>query len=356
MIWSKVLASSSRGGDPNFPEGGLDIAPSYARYGRRQSGEGGKEAPVAAAEGRWGTGGWARDSREDIAKYGIAGRVWEAAYVLQRYMTAESDLEFDPPFLPLSSSALHAAQSSVVELGAGAGVAGIHLGRSLGTLAEERNGWNAPTVILTDLENVLPLLERNVARSGVSRFEQGQVKVRALPWGSDDHADAIIHEQQRLQAPLRHVICSDLVYFPELLPPLLRSLVHLTSSTQADVTISYKIRSLAKEEPFWRAFGVWFDFRPILCRKHTHAAKIDDWRRFGSLKADLFDACSDAEAEAEDDIFVFYATRRRETLACAVPASDVDLMAGQIITRDGHTLSGTGSEQFELIIFNALQG
>lgn len=58
------------------------------------------------------------------------------------------------------------------------------------------------------------------------------------------------------------------MYFPELLAPLLRSLIHLTvfPYNEPSILISYKIRSLPKECPFWSAFGLWFDWEPVLYR------------------------------------------------------------------------------------------
>jgi hypothetical protein len=97
------------------------------------------------------------------------------------------------------------------------------------------------------------------------------------------------------------------VYFPELLAPLLRSLIQLTSSPPApEVIISYKIRSLAKETPFWCAFGLWFEYSPV------HERKKHGWIRFG----------------AELDLFVFCAKRRSESYLWTVPEDNVALLAG----------------------------
>ena len=108
------------------------------------------------------------------------------------------------------------------------------------------------------------------------------------------------------------------MYFPELLAPLLRSLLHLTAPSAAalpaaspQVVLSYKIRSLSKEAPFWSAFGLWFAFAPVLVRARSENGSA--WRRF--------DACGDGE------VFLFVARRRSESF-WIVPEDDVALLDG----------------------------
>ncbi len=142
------------------------------------------------------------------------------------------------------------------------------------------------------------------------------------------------------------------MYFPELLAPLLRTLLHLTShpftsdpSTSPTITISYKVRSLAKEAPFWSAFGLWFSFEPVLERRLRSQksgpvrpgsrnspsdpasqrqapptlvpeGSDDDgeWQRFG--------------ATLDEDMFIFVARRRAESVEWVVPESDEELLGG----------------------------
>jgi len=118
--------------------------------------------------------------------------------------------------------------------------------------------------------------------------------------------------------PLTHIVCSDLVYFPELLGPLLRTLIELSSppfaGPELTVLISYKIRSLAKETPFWAAFGLWFTFEPVLAREKTPDNSNSSWQRFGSA--------------LEGPMFIFVAQRRPESLTWDVPLDDRNLLAG----------------------------
>lgn len=83
-------------------------------------------------------------------------------------------------------------------------------------------------LILTDLEEVMPLLSEQTSNAISQGIISTQVDIRVepLPWGSRSHLD-------RLRARLGYsaftqVICSDLVYFTHLLEPLLETLLWLT--------------------------------------------------------------------------------------------------------------------------------
>jgi hypothetical protein len=147
------------------------------------------------------------------------------------------------------------------------------------------------------------------------------------------------------------------VYFTELLGPLLRTLIHLTSPSCAPslgppvkIVISYKVRSLSKETPFWSAFGLWFSFQPVLARRRVRPteskrAPPDDepdapesWRQIGT-------------DEDADRTFVFVAHRRPESVAWHVPETDKELMDG-VGARD--TTSKKGDDAFEMIFFMAM--
>ena len=75
------------------------------------------------------------------------------------------------------------------------------------------------------------------------------------------------------------------------------------------VVISYKIRSLAKETPFWTAFGLWFEYEPVLVRE---SALGHPWQRFGT-----------------DDTFIFSGRRRLVSFSWQIPPNDHDLLLGR---------------------------
>ncbi|KAF8300130.1 hypothetical protein DL93DRAFT_2091052 [Clavulina sp. PMI_390] len=247
-------------------------------------------APQMHQDGGGSSGSSAVDGRveepiqQDIDTYGIAGRIWEAAFDLQAYFHSPPHLEFDPP-CPLSSRLRSypagSTQRVLVELGSGTGVAGLSAASVLASssspsISEDvRSSYTAnkqtslsaahaesadrcrDVIFLTDLPEVVPLLETNVLRwknelgraanveSSASASSPSQptaedsrvdVRVRALPWGDRHAAERVFEEARRSQSRdgvereggITHVLCSDLVYFPGLLAPLLRTLLHLT--------------------------------------------------------------------------------------------------------------------------------
>lgn len=146
----------------------------------------------------------------------------------------------------------------------------------------------------------------------------------------------------------RRILLLRQVYFPELLAPLLRSLLHLTSPPLVNpsdaipptVVISYKIRSLAKETPLWSAFGLWFEFAPVLVKRKQatsgdpHPDATVEWTRF-------------SPGDADDETFVFVATRRPESLSWTIPDEDHALMTG---AGAYGSASAKSDEQFEQLL------
>ncbi|EKM58519.1 uncharacterized protein PHACADRAFT_182832 [Phanerochaete carnosa HHB-10118-sp] len=306
-----------------------------------------------------------------IREYGIAGRVWEAAFFLNTYIEGLLDITFDPPF-----STPHDEEKllSILELGSGTGIVSAKCAKQLSN--------RQCTVIATDLPEVCPLLAKNLCKYSEPEHASGpRLLVRPLAWGNYEQAEAILHELKNTsdQIPansgpnaLTHIICSDLIYFSELLAPLLRSLLHLTgppfvsSSSTSDwpkIIISYKVRSLPTEMPFWSAFGLWFTFEPVLCRQspphrpNTSATgndpearagealenfeepEEDTWRRFGSA--------------GDDEVFVLVARRRPESLVWDVPPDDVELLGG--VGASG-TPSRKGDCTFETLLLMGMEG
>ncbi|KAI0833609.1 hypothetical protein BC628DRAFT_1308409 [Trametes gibbosa] len=281
-----------------------------------------------------------------IKTYGIAGRIWEASHAMLAYLDPSSPLEFDPlppTFEP--DPALGGRPITAIELGSGTGFVAARVAQ---WLRPERD-----VLIASDLPDVCPMLQGNLCDCRV-------VQVRALVWGSLEHVNVISEEfrlSKRDPSPTRltHILCSDLIYFPALLAPLLRSLLHLTSPPFVDevspqpalVVLSYKIRSLAKETPFWSAFGLWFEFAPVLARRRIapRTRPGDDevhaemWSRF-------------RPGHDSDETFVLVATRRPESLWWRVPNDDQQLLVG--VGASGSDLPKS-DDQFEQLLLMGLE-
>ncbi|KJA16427.1 hypothetical protein HYPSUDRAFT_193151 [Hypholoma sublateritium FD-334 SS-4] len=269
-----------------------------------------------------------------ILQYGIAGRVWEASYAMILYIQPPQNIEFDPPFINTDRTCT-STKYSMLELGSGTGLVASTLLKLLDPARDH--------IIVTDLPEVCPLLEANLRpvslHADVSR--SSAVTIMPLSWGN--YYDVL--NLPKLTS-LTHIICSDLVYFPDLMGPLLRSLLHLSSppfSTPSaayagqgnpTVIISYKLRSLVKETSFWSAFGLWFAFVPVVARE---ISENGEWTRFGS--------------DSDDTTFIFVAHRRPESFDWNIPLLDEQLLAG---TGAHGTDSPKGDDTFETLLFMAL--
>jgi hypothetical protein len=227
----------------------------------------------------------------------------------------------DPPFVSLT-----AQQITMVELGSGTGLVSLEIARQL-----EVSGRRA-TFVQTDLPEVCKLLSQTTQhyRSASSSSTQTDVIVHPLAWGDTSHASAI---QSLLSEPPTHLICCDLVYFPELLAPLLRSLLHLTQTNDPTLIMAYKPRSAAKETSFWSALGLWFAYAPVRVRRRASDVGDDSWALLG--------------AAWDEPMFVFTGRRRPESRDWTVPESDRDLLDG--VGAQG-TASRKGDDTFEVIL------
>ena len=118
---------------------------------------------------------------------GTSRRLWPAAIVLARYLYAHPEL---------------VRGKRVVELGAGAGAAGL-VCAALG----------ATHVSLTDEPDALPLLSDNVARNE-SAGALGGCSLAVLPcsWGDEEHISALV---EAAGGPFDVVIACEVVYKQE---------------------------------------------------------------------------------------------------------------------------------------------
>lgn len=181
-------------------------------------------------------------------------RTWEAAYALRLFLTPSSpppappSLRFSPPCPLFDTSTL--PPRTIVEVGSGTGFVSLCLAPHLAS---------GDTLVLTDLGEVCPLLEKNLGeaearwkRKGVK--SEAKVLVRPLPWGDMGALEKLRSEDLRPDV----VLASDLVYFPELYGMLLRTLIGLCDEEKKPTLLfSYKTRSLVRETPFWSTFGAY---------------------------------------------------------------------------------------------------
>lgn len=159
--------------DPNFPPS-LNIAPL---------------APLGIQHE-------SNNQQEAIEKYGIAGRVWEASRPLVRYFTPTTSPTFDPP-CPVFQGGPSSGSSPrrILELGSGQGVASLHLANYLDP---------EDTLVLTDLDNVIPLCDLSINCWKEGKDVTPNVTAQGLGWGGDS-------SNVRALGPFDYIIMCDLV-------------------------------------------------------------------------------------------------------------------------------------------------
>ncbi|RKP06292.1 hypothetical protein THASP1DRAFT_1722, partial [Thamnocephalis sphaerospora] len=306
--------------------------------------------------------------------YGIAGKVWDAAYFTALYLSAPSQAPEQPAqtqrparslaFMPApnmlypgldatAETARSCRPLTVLELGSGTGYLGLHVARQLANW-HRRQAQNtaakaetppAALVVLTDIDNTVPLLQRNVqlaaGSADTNMTEQthagngdvtldGQVRVWARPlhWGKAEDATRLQSElatalaswhtsKQNEPAAWDVVIGSDLVYFPELYPPLLETLCQTYTTARPTIltcgqvcsprtvlVLGWRCRQMWRETPFWEQLGRHFVFEAV--RVRTTTTKSDEQTHQQEEEEE-----DDEAFFGEDDAtWVFVATRR----------------------------------------------
>ncbi|GCB70790.1 EEF1A lysine methyltransferase 3-like [Scyliorhinus torazame] len=127
-----------------------------------------------------------------VSELGFGTIVWEAALGLCQYFEKEG---------------IRFSNKKVIELGAGTGIVSI--------LAALLGG----DVTITDKPKLLNQIERNVSFNIPSSFKL-QVKVRALRWGRD---------HPLFPSDYDYILGSDILYFPQNIPLILETLLHLSN-------------------------------------------------------------------------------------------------------------------------------
>jgi hypothetical protein len=144
----------------------------------------------------------------------IAQRLWPAAEYLARFIMEQKE----------TIDKNGANTLSILELGAGVGLTGLQLATQLQC-----------RVLLTDLPEAMPLLERNIELNR-DRFvlNSDAVEAQVLSWGDEEHIQQALAWLLENDGPVL-ILASDCVYFQELHAPLeqtLRQLLEPLSSNR----------------------------------------------------------------------------------------------------------------------------
>ncbi|KAF9175876.1 Methyltransferase-like protein 21D [Mortierella sp. AD010] len=104
-----------------------------------------------------------------LLKGGVGSTIWDAAIVLAKYLERSDLIQ-----LTKSKSSASSTPINILELGSGTGIVGLAAARILST-----KGYHGSKVVLTDKDNVLPLLQRNVENNASEGID---IESRVLDW------------------------------------------------------------------------------------------------------------------------------------------------------------------------------
>ncbi|KAJ2310770.1 hypothetical protein IWW54_003011, partial [Coemansia sp. RSA 2705] len=182
---------------------------------------------------------------------GVGATVWDAGLVLAKYLdrqTAEGRLDL--------------AGKTVLELGAGTGIVGIALARL----------QPQSTVVLTDKQELVPLLERNIALNGAQN-----ASAQRLDWTEADGIGCTPDV----------ILVSDGIWARDLHQPLADVLQH-TAGADTRVLLAYETRAFADEAEFIALWSRHFRFRDIKPADQHPLVQSEDiyvfegWRKVNS--------------------------------------------------------------------------
>jgi hypothetical protein len=185
----------------------------------------------------------------------IAHRLWPAAQYLAEFVLELTSSSTGPVYNSLEDvrTALRSTKNGefvpVIELGAGIGLTGLVLATHLRT-----------KVLLTDLNEGLPLLRRN-AHINQDRFKLGveAVSIRRGDWsnlGDFQHANSWYRDSIDTTSPRPLLIVgSDCVYWESLHHPLEQILQYLLSNCPGSVCLLAGMRRWKRDNAFYQNLG-----------------------------------------------------------------------------------------------------
>ncbi|ORZ16030.1 putative methyltransferase-domain-containing protein [Lobosporangium transversale] len=212
------------------------------------------------------------------------GRVWDSAFILKDIFTKQVQDRLEGSRPPIF------AGKRILDLSAGTGLLGVFLaglaqvemdllllrGRPNAT---NRDGItnsstthisNAPpstTVVLTDLEDAMELIQRNIASNKRRIAPNVSIEAKPLIWGSSPLT--------RLKAdPFDVVIASDVVYQVDSFNSLLETLYDLCTPGHTTLYLGYKWRALDidMERQFFEKLSAMFSVE-----KSLHDLEVQVW-------------------------------------------------------------------------------
>ncbi|KAF9112656.1 Methyltransferase-like protein 21D [Mortierella sp. AM989] len=225
-----------------------------------------------------------------LLRGGVGSTIWDAAIVLAKYLERTNLLELTTsPAVSGSSTPV-----KILELGSGTGIVGLVAARMLST-----KGYQGSKVTLTDKDNVVPLLHRNIEKNASSGID---IESRVLDWEavsgikskvkpSDTTTDNVANEgnisgestrsskdnttckststtiadvQDLLAVEWDLVILSDCIWVSALYGSLIGTInAIIKPGSKTRLVIAFEKRNFSEEMEFFALLGKTFRFRDI---------------------------------------------------------------------------------------------
>ena len=164
---------------------------------------------------------------ENELNFGIGGRAYQAAYVLNNYLEKHLEQQLGSPLENINA----------LDLGSGTGISALALAALGGN-----------NIIMSDIPDIQELMQHNIARNK-HLFKAKNVCNEVLQWGEEN-----THQCQQLTGKyggFNLIFGSDIIYFPELYQILVETIHYFyTTLENCLFIISYRFRGFENWE-FW---------------------------------------------------------------------------------------------------------
>ena len=195
---------------------------------------------------------------EDGGESGCGGKIWIAAQLLCEYILERTT---NSPAFVLDGNR---PVKSVLELGSGTGLVGICV-----AMLDKQRLKQGIDVTITDIDQILPLMERNVELNHV----QDHVRVKRLWWGEPlplaEYFETSSGNLCERKSKIDLILLADCVYLEAAFKPLMDTLLELTNCSNPPVILMASKKRRKADKKFFQ-----------MCAKHFKITEITDYTNY----------------------------------------------------------------------------
>ncbi|KAJ3328540.1 Methyltransferase-like protein 21D [Blyttiomyces sp. JEL0837] len=191
-----------------------------------------------------------QDTGTTTAGHGLT--LWDASLIASKYLERHALKYFSNP-------------QRIIELGSGTGILGLVAAKLISSQSKSKSSTTESTLVLTDLPDVIPLLQKNVDAFHNENTDGLKIKVSPLTWGGPNLESEIggLTDPSTTTTSNQHtfdlILLSDCVYEPTQFQSLVSTMAKL-SHKETKVLLCYERRNFDEEVVFFKMFGEKFRF------------------------------------------------------------------------------------------------